>query len=340
MAQFIVTEHTYEETFWLDEYDELTEVSKILSVSSTTNPESAKKINNTIFRKLFHSSFDDMLSFDSLFPVRDEHSSKHMFSYEILENSDRFLTIHFSYQRPYADRSHRYYTFVSATGEIKEMFDLITEEAFYTIANMVFPIYAKELDTYINSLDTSNVSIKEQYDVLVECADNYFEEEYRFEYGYIYLLTDGLHCINPPCPDQNWVTLDRKEWFTCSFSYDEFKGLLTDRMIAYAKTGVWEYTFEELLFKAPMYEGTINGNKAELRIVEKDGELIGDLYEVSSDIGLVIKVTMDKKKFFMKPLDSDTLASKLKLKDGILTGTFNFSETESWELNFNYSPEN
>jgi len=239
VAQFAVKEFKHTEVHYIDGYVEGTGESRLFSVSSKKYPESAKKINNQLFQKQMNKSFVATAPIDSYFPVRDEYGIKQSFDYEILENSKRFLTVHVSYQRPNKDvRSHRYYTFISVTGDLKEMWDLIDEDSFYKIATMAFKSYAKNLDTYISKMDTTNAKTKEQYNVLVECAKFYFEKENRFEYGYIYLMSDGVHCINPPCPT-HYGYHPKSDWFTCKFSYNKFKPYFTKRIIKYGKRGVW-----------------------------------------------------------------------------------------------------
>ena len=219
-------------------------------------------------------SYAETDSFAQFFPVYDEHSAKQIFRYEIIENSDKYFTVHISYRRFYKNmRSHRYFTFVSQTGELLEMYDIIDD--LEMVARVVYPIYAADLHAHIKTVDTSDTGGKLRYNELRECANNYFREDYRLEYGFVYLTTDSIHFANPFCPERNGVEYRRQEYFKCSFTINDFKEIMDQRMFDYAVTGVWKKTLDEMMLDAPVLSGEINGETAELIWVEEEGAYYG-----------------------------------------------------------------
>lgn len=214
--------------------------SKMMVLKSDEKPEVAERINNHIFTELFGTPYTEMVVFDSLFPAYKDYSQIQLFDYEIIENSARYFTVKVSYLKKYESvRSHRHFTFASINGQILEMAQILEMSLLDSVAKLLYPVFAKDLNDYITQYEQSENPSEDQLYELKLCAENYFLQSYRIEYGIVYLTSAGIHFENPFCPDRS-VVLTRRELFTASFTYAEFKDVLQDYIYVYSQTGVFE----------------------------------------------------------------------------------------------------
>ena len=337
-AQFEVEELKYTETYYYEGMITGSDENQLCYLSSEKNPELAKRINDQIYLDIFGKTLNSAASVDSLFPVYDAHSKKEVFRYEVLENSNRFFTVHVSYKRPYKEvRSHRYYTFLSTNGALKDMSNLLFDEDKYEeMAHRVYAIYAKELDEHIGRIDTTGGQNLHRRDVLVECAENYFTETYRLEYGFLYLTDAGVHFINPFCPDRDGVRMLRRDWFQTVFTYDEVADLMPVQMLPYVETGKWELTNFEKLERVS--SGTVNGKRSDISMYNAFDQFRGfycyfDYPGEENLMQAIIRVKEDGVTIEHTLVDETPQVTKLKVRGNAIKGKLKLPE-ETLKLEF------
>ena len=330
-AQFEIHEISYERTYKLETKDTI-ETNYIFYLNPASHPNAVEKINETLFKNVFDSYDDKMDYYDSIFLDEYYNRLKHGYNYEILENSEKYLSIHVSYHHFGEERrTEEYFTFLTVTGELVSMWELFKGNYYFEIADSIIKNFNVDLKAYINAIDTSTAEMQSQYHNLLDCYHRKFSETYHYGFGYFYLSSEGLHCISPLCA-QEYGKHDKTDWFQTDINFEEIKPYCNERIVNYIETGVWEYTLTELSWKAPRYEGTKNGIETVFRFFKKDGLYQGILYDSYLEYEYTIYMTIYKNVVIMRPVDESVPASFLSYQNGIISGTYKCSEYETFEL--------
>lgn len=200
--------------------------------SKSAWPEMAAERINTYLKydvlMKVHGDEGDNL-FSEVFPDEGEFGGEGEYSYSVISNNARFVSIGInnSFTGAYTEYQDRNYVFSSTNGEHLTLHDFFSAETYYTVQSMAADQCAQIIKDYLQSMDPEDEFAEDKRWMYEECLGE-FENE-RVPYFNFYLTDSSFVFTRYRCSNHMMAALDDLWTFNISYTFDELERFLSEK---------------------------------------------------------------------------------------------------------------